>query len=261
MRSTSRKGGAHAKRDRSNDDRVDNDRVVQDRPVLGTRDRFGGLDLPAAFAGTMAALGMLAVLGAVASAWSTAYNQTLDRDEVISITGLVAGLAIVVVSCLFGGWVTGRTARYHGSGNGLLTGVLLLVLTAGLGWLLGNVADDATSFTMPHWITDDATSNEAITAAAVAAGIALLACAMGGALGSLWHRRVDRSLVTETENNAFAPYPEDQRLVTAPPAYDDDRDNDRDNDGDRDRDRDDVVDLDDEPETRKRATTRGRRNA
>jgi hypothetical protein len=252
MRSTSRKGGAHAKRDRSNDDRT-NAGVVEDRPVIGTRDRFGGLDLPAAFAGTMAALGMLAVLGAIASAWSSAYNQTLDRDEVLSITGLVAGLAIVIVSCLFGGWVTGRTARYHGSGNGLLTGVLLLVITAGLGWLLGNMADEATSFRMPDWITDDASSNEAITAAAVAAGIALLSCALGGALGSFWHRRVDRSLVTETENNAFAPYPEDQRLVTAPPAYEDRDDDTR--DGDR-----DVVDLDEQPETRKRATARSRRD-
>lgn len=209
MRTETRKGGAHVRRDTN--DRVDT------APVVGTRERFGGLDLPAAFAGTMAALGMLALLGAIATAWFSAYNPDVTRDDVVSPTGALIGLAIVALSCLFGGWVAGRTARYSGAGNGFLTGLLLVLLAAGIGWLIGS-ADD-TSFSMPNWVTNDATSDQAVTTAAIAAAVALLICTLGGALGSFWHRRVDRSLVTETENNAFAPYPEEQRLVTPPRGY------------------------------------------
>ena len=219
---TTRRGGAHVRRDSDpiTDDRIDDrtdDRTLRGtEPVVGTRERFGGLDVPAAFAGTMAALGMLALLGAIASAWINAYNADLTRSDVVSPAGLVVGLVIVVAASLFGGWVAGRTGRYTGAGNGLLTGLLLILATAGIGWLVGSQAQDGTDFRMPSWITNDATSNAALVAAGVAALIALLCTTLGGSLGSFWHRRVDRSLVTETEQSAFAPYPEDQRLVRAP---------------------------------------------
>lgn len=212
MRTKNRSGGAHVRRNNVSTDRNWDD----DRPVIDTRDRFGGLDLPAAFAGTMAALGMLAVLGAIAGAWSSAYGDNLSSAEVVSATGVIAALAIIVLSAMFGGWVTGRAARYNGSGNGLLTGVLLVLLGVGLSWLIGSQAEQSGNLSMPDWITQDTTSNEALMTAGLAALVALLSAALGGSLGSFWHRRVDRSLVTETENNAFAPYPEESRLVTAP---------------------------------------------
>lgn len=234
MRKTTPRGGAHVTRDTANS--------PVEVPSVDTRGRFGGLDVPAAFAGALAALGMLALLGVIASGWSSAYTLTLDRSAAVSATGLLVGLVIVAGSCLFGGWVAGRTARYHGAGNGMLAGVVLVLLGGGLGWLLGTMADEASpNFAMPSWLTQDATSNEAIVAASAAAGLALLCSALGGALGSFWHRRVDRSLVTETENAAFAPYPEGQRLVSAPPAYKEDDEQ--------------VVDLDRPKRTRARSRT------
>lgn len=259
MRSTTRRGGAHVKRDADSvSDNSVNDRSVRDdraQPVVGTRDRFGGLDLPAAFAGTMAALGMLALLGAVASAWSSSYGQDLSRDEVISTSGAAIALAIIVVSGLFGGWVTGRASRYTGTGNGLLTGLLLIAAAAGIGYLLGSQAEGNGNFRMPSWVTDDASSNEALIAAGIAAAVALVSAALGGALGTFWHRRVDRSLVAETvqdtHDEAYSPYPEEDRLVT-PPAVDDRQLDDTDDDNDNDHDTDHDHDTDDSSRTTSR---------
>ena len=175
------------------------------------RSRFGGLDLPAALAGTMAALGALALLGAIATSWFNAYDQELTRDDVVSMSGLAIGLGIVIVSSLFGGWVTGRSSRYEGAGNGLVTGLLLVLLSVGIAGLAASQSQEGTSYAIPSWITQDASSPTALTAAGVTAAVALVAAALGGVLGSFWHRRVDRALVRDVESQDFLPYPDDTR--------------------------------------------------
>lgn len=184
-------------------------------PEPDARTRFGGLDLPAAFAGTMAALGSLALLGAIATSWFNAHSQTLTRSEVVSTSGLSVALGIAFVSALFGGWVTGRSARYEGAGNGLLTGLLLVLLSVGVAALAASQSQEGTSYAIPSWITDDATSTSALIAAGVTAGVALVGAVLGGGLGSLWHRRVDRALVRDVEGQSFTPYPEEDRPVRA----------------------------------------------
>jgi hypothetical protein len=181
-------------------------RAAYDRPDV--RSRFGGLDLPAALAGTMAALGTLALLGAIATSWFNAYDQELTRDDVISTTGMAVGLGIVVVSALFGGWVTGRSSRYEGAGNGLVTGLLLVLLSAGIVGLAASQSQEGTSYAIPSWITQDATSSSAMIGAGITALAAVIAAVFGGVLGSFWHRRVDRALVRE-ESQDFLPYPDD----------------------------------------------------
>jgi hypothetical protein len=179
--------------------------------VDDVRDRFGGLDLPAAFAGTFAALGAVALLSALAASWLNAYDAQLTRSDLVSTTGGAIALGILVLSGLFGGWVTGRCSRYEGAGNGVLTGLLLILLGAGLTSLAASQSQDDTAFSLPSWVTEDATSNSALVGLAIALAVVLVATTIGGLLGSSWHRRVDRALVRNVEDNDFVPYPDFDR--------------------------------------------------
>lgn len=179
--------------------------------VEDVRDRFGGLDLPAAFAGTFAALGAVTLLTALATSWLNAYDEQLTRNDLVSTTGGAIVLGILVLSGLFGGWVTGRCSRYEGAGNGVLTGLLLILLAAGLGALAASQSQDGTSFSIPAWVTEDATTNSALVGLAIALAVTLVSSTIGGLLGSFWHRRVDRALVRTVEDNDFVPYPDFDR--------------------------------------------------
>jgi hypothetical protein len=181
------------------------------RETPDVRHRFGGLDLPAAFAGTLAGLGAAGLIAAIGASWFNAQDVSFDRDQVLSTSGLVAGLVLVVLPALIGGWVTGRCSRYEGSGNGLVTGLLLILLSVGLGALAASQSQAGTSFALPSWVTDEASSTTSLVGALIGAGIVLLAAALGGLLGSSWHRRVDRALVRQTEDSAFEPYPDFDR--------------------------------------------------
>lgn len=175
------------------------------------RHRFGGLDLPAALAGTLAALGALALLSALATSWLNTYDDRLTRSDLVSSTGGAVALGVLVLSALFGGWVTGRCSRYEGAGNGVLTGLLLILLAAGLGALAASQSQQGTSFSLPTWVTEDATSNSALIGLGIAIAITLVATTVGGLLGSFWHRRVDRALVRSVEDNDVVPYPDFDR--------------------------------------------------
>lgn len=207
MRLTRRRG-AHDVRSRNDHQPTLYDDVD---PGPDARSRFGGLDLASAFAGTMAAVGALGVLGALATSWFNASGAQLTRDDVLSSTGLGIGLAIVVLASVFGGWVTGRSSRYEGAGNGLLTGLLLLLVSAGVVALAASQSQAGTDYAIPSWITDDATSPQALTAMGITAGIAVVCAVLGGLLGGLWHRRVDRAVVRDAEARDFTPYPDEKR--------------------------------------------------
>lgn len=188
-------GGAHASR----------------RATDEVRDRFGGLDLPAAFAGTFAALGAIALLSALATSWLNAYDEQISRSDLVSTTGGAIALGILVLSGLFGGWVTGRCSRYEGAGNGLLTGLLLILLAVGLAALAASQSQEGTSFSLPAWVTEDATSNAALLGLVIGVAVVLVSTILGGLLGGSWHRRVDRALVRNVEDNDFVPYPDFDR--------------------------------------------------
>lgn len=181
------------------------------------RARFGGTDLPAALAGALASLGAVALLSAIASAWLLAYDEQVTRSDLVSSTGGAVVVTILVLSSLYGGWVTGRCSRYGGASNGVLTGLLLILIATGLASLAASQSQTGTSFSLPIWITEDATSNAALVGIAIAAAITLAGTALGGLLGSFWHRRVDRALVRDVEDNDVVPYPEaDRERAQAP---------------------------------------------
>jgi hypothetical protein len=142
--------------DRDNEDRFERSGVGS-RPVetrgadvrvrrggndVGVREahrRFGGIDVPAAVAGTLAALGMSVLLGGLlAAAGLLRYGDDVAdtagaQDETALATGAaITALLIALLSTAFGAWVAGRMARYDGGRNGILTAVLYVLALAGL---------------------------------------------------------------------------------------------------------------------------------
>jgi hypothetical protein len=172
--------------------------ISNDVGVEEAKRRYGGLDLPATLAGTLAALGTLVLLGGLlAAAGNFGYQQGVD-GQTVSFAGLVLGVITLVVAFLLGGWVAGRIARYDGGRNGLVTAVWFLVLAAllsVLGAWAGNEYDVFAEAELPQWFTDDARGWPAIVSGLVAVVAMFGAGYLGGKLGERYHRRADALIV------------------------------------------------------------------
>ncbi len=176
-----------------------------DYRVAEAHRRFGGMDLPAALAGLLAAVGLTVLLAGIASAaGSYGYQRGTDTTD-LSMDGLAAGLGVLLVSFLIGGWVAGRMARYDGVRNGVTTAVLFMILAGGLA-ALGAWAGDKYDFfarvNLPSWFTDIDRSS-AIAGAALGLVVMLVAGGLGGAWGSRYHRRADAVLAADTYDRAY----------------------------------------------------------
>lgn len=153
-----------------------------------------GFDLPATLAGALAALGTLLLLASLAGTiGAVGFQDEVDGKD-LSLGGLIAGLVILLVACLVGGWVAGRIARRRGGLHGLVAALWLLLLAAALA-ALAAIAGDEYDVTervgLPNWFSDDA-----LGAAAIASGVVALALMLlGGWLGG---RRADRSRAGES---------------------------------------------------------------
>lgn len=160
--------------------------------VAEARARFGGMDLPATFAGLLAALGFAVVLAGVLGAIGARAVEGSETAD-LALGGAIGGLVTLLLSFLVGGWVAGRMARYDGGRNGVMTAVWFLLLTAGLGVLgamAGARADVFDSLRLPSLNLADA-APQAIAGALVAVVVCLLAAYAGGKLGERYHRRAD----------------------------------------------------------------------
>ncbi|MCU1691114.1 MAG: conserved rane protein of unknown function [Frankiales bacterium] len=181
------------------------DRVSTDLPRVEARSRFGGVDPMAVLAGTAAAIGSVAVLSAIAGAVGRiGYLQGTGEKE-LSVASLAAGLVVLALSLLFGGYVAGRVARYEGKRNGLLTGLLFVVLTAALAGAAAS-SDKVRDLELPRWLDGDTLTVAALASAVTALIVTLLASTLGGHLGAKYHRRVDDALLG-TRAGGLAPYP------------------------------------------------------
>jgi MFS family permease len=176
--------------------------VSGDIGVEAARSRFGGVDIPATLAGALAALGTAVLLAGIgAAAGSFGYQMGLDdAPEDLTIAGLIAGLATLILAFLVGGWVAGRVARYDGGRNGLVTAlwfVLLAAAASALGAWAGEEYDVFRNVNLPQWFNTDALTGEAIATGLLALLVMFGAAWIGGRLGERYHRRAD-SLVART---------------------------------------------------------------
>jgi hypothetical protein len=160
--------------------------------------RRARFDLPATLGGALAALGAFVLLSALVGAvvGSIGYQADVD-DSDLGIGGLIAGLAVLFVACLLGGWVAGRIARRRGGLHGLVAVLWLVVLAAAvaaLAALFGDDLDVRDRLGLPSWFDSDALGVAALITGLVALALMLL----GGYLGGKWgerHRQDEVELV------------------------------------------------------------------
>lgn len=178
--------------------------VRDDVGIRAARGRFGGLDWAAVLAGVLSSIGAIVIIGGLATAVGQIAYQ-LDDADTVSIGALIAGIAVIVVSFLVGGWIAGRVARYDGGRNGLATAAVFIVLAAVLA-ALGAWADDEYDvfgeLELPQWFSDDS-STRAVISAIIAAALSLIAAWLGGMLGTRYHRRADQ-VISHTRAGAVA---------------------------------------------------------
>lgn len=173
-------------------------RVDPGDDIVGPQRRH--FDFPATLAGALAALGTLVLLSALVSAVvGTIGYQTDVEGRDLSIGGLVAGLVVLFLACLVGGWVAGRIARHRGGLHGLVAIVWLVVLAAvvaALAAIFGDDLDVTDQVSLPDWFSSDALTTGAIITGVVALLLALLGGWLGGRLGARRHHDDSVSLVS-----------------------------------------------------------------
>ena len=185
--------------------------VHTDTPRTGpgyatVRERFGGVDTPAAIMGMFAAIGVLTFLVGLFGAGSATIPFQLNAFDLdgnaveLAIGGVLIAVVVVFVSFLLGGWAAGRMARYDGGINGLATALWALLLVAIFGALGVWVGAEYNAFQragLPDWFSqfrgDDVTTL-GIVAAILAIAAMFLGAYWGGKWGERYHERADAAL-------------------------------------------------------------------
>jgi hypothetical protein len=177
----------------------DRDRIV----VLGqARERFGGLSIGGSFIGMLVALAMTFLLGGIAAAiiGGVGYEAGVETNgEELTVAGLIAGIVVLFLSFLIGGWSTGRIARYNGMANGAMTVVWMLVLgavVAGAGIWIASEYNVFAETNLPdwfgRWFSTDELTIWGVVSAVVAIVLAFVGAIFGGMMGERYHRKADR---------------------------------------------------------------------
>jgi hypothetical protein len=184
----------------------------RDRRALARDAGLGQLSAVSILAGTLAAYGAVAVLLAVAGGIAAAANSGTDFSNVAwtqlkTGTGIIVA-AVLLVSYLFGGYVSGRMARRSGFVNGLGVFVLGVVIALVVGVLVKQAGGGSSITTALRNVGAPTTWNEwrdVGTIAGVAALAAMLfGAVLGGAAGERWHgkllaRALDPAIGPEAE--------------------------------------------------------------
>ena len=150
--------------------------TIEDAPeVIRGRERFGGIDVPASVAGALVAIAAAVLIGGIlgAAIGGFGYQWGVEVDGMereLSAGGLVAGVLVLFVAFVAGGWAAGRMARFDGPRNGL-HGSRLGLTARGRArrprGFVGSRYDVFAEVDLPQWFSGDA-----LTAAALASGIA-----------------------------------------------------------------------------------------
>lgn len=169
-----------------------------DRRALVREAGLSTMSLGSALAGMTTAFGTFLVVSTLAGGGLAAAG--VDPDSLandwrrVGIGGAVFLGVTLLLSYLFGGYVTGRMARRAGIRNGLLMVASSLVVAGGVGALVGfgadtgRFVDDIRALGVPTtWSEWSAIAS--IGGAASLAGM-VLGAVIGGALGERWHGRL-----------------------------------------------------------------------
>ena len=181
--------------------------VLRDREEY-LRDIYGGVDWLASFVGFIFTLLFAALLGAGAILFllvPLGLQGSLQSGQLTS--NVITGFAVIAValffSFLFGGYISGRMARYDGGRNGamvllwtILVAALLLVLSGVLGQAIsGTYVGSAVGQSLSFLTTSaDLLDGLGVAGIVIAGGLllaALLGGTLGGRLGSRYHREID----------------------------------------------------------------------
>jgi hypothetical protein len=169
------------------------------------RQAYGGaIQWEAAFFGWLAAIGLAAILVAMAVGAGVAVGLTElddpagDQAENLTLGGGAVLVLILALSYAAGGYVAGRMARFDGARQGLGVWVVALLMTGALAltaWIGGGDVNVLRNLDLPRIPVDEAgsvTSGGIIAIAAIA--VATLLAAVGGAVyGERFHRAVDEA--------------------------------------------------------------------
>lgn len=197
------------------DHRVDNDLEYRNRLDLLDREKqaFGGLRLGTGFFGWLTAMGMMGLLGLIASAVvgtvsyvnnTTGAEATRQLQSITSGSALTGGqgiLAAVVsgvilfLSFLAGGYVAGRMARFSGAAQGFGVWLWFVIVTAAASVAAVVGLSSLSGTSLSKWVPSAGTflSLPSLIALAVVAVLSLVAALIGGAAGMRYHRRIDRA--------------------------------------------------------------------
>jgi MFS family permease len=180
------------------------DPVVQRDPNTGiaaARDRFGGIDIPATLIGMLVAIALLVILGGIAAGAVSAFGYQTGieegRTEDVTVGGMIAGIVVLLLSFLVGGWTAGRMARYDGVKNGVMVVVWTIILVAILSALAAAAGDEYNVLAraeLPRF-DRDVVATGAIVSALVALAAMLVGSVLGGIWGAMYHKRADREIL------------------------------------------------------------------
>src|SRR4051794_22462030 len=169
------------------------------------KERFGGLNGGAAFFGWLVAMAvsllLTGIVGAIAAGigTSTQFSQA-DAESAAGDIGLAAAVVLVgvlMIGYFAGGYVAGRMSRFSGSSQGLgvwITGLIVSIAMIALGAIFGQQYDILNRVSLPRLpVSTDSLTMAGIIAAIVVLAGTLIASLAGGAVGTRYHRRVDRA--------------------------------------------------------------------
>jgi len=202
-------GDSHDDAGSTRDDLTDDQSAEHRRPVRNddseARDRFGGLNIGAAFFGWLVAIGiavlLTSIIGAIAAGIGYAQDVTQSQAQREAGTvGLTAGIVLIVVLLLAyytGGYVAGRMSRFDGARQGLgvwVVGLVVTVLAVVAGVAFGSEYNILDRVSLPRLPipTDQMTTGGIIAGVVILLGT-LLAAMAGGKVGHRYHDKVDRA--------------------------------------------------------------------
>jgi len=179
--------------------------------MAGIRERFGGIDTPAALLGMFAAFGVLVFLGALVTAGAAGITYQLNAVDVegnivqLSLVGMATALVLVFSAFLAGGWAAGRMARYDGGINGIGTAIwalLMIALFGAIGWFFGTEYNAFQRAGLPNWFSQ--LRGDGVTALTVSAAVLSVAAMFGGGyvggkFGEMFHQRADAAIADASD--------------------------------------------------------------